>query len=307
MKYRDKLSGIVDKILATCKKTGLINHVGATPFPSQKAIAGILDEFFEVLFPGYFGESDLTWSNLGYHIGHKIDELFPKLRAEFWKAIRHECKRLGSACQHCERKSEAEAFALMEKIPHLREILSEDVQAAYDGDPAAKSFDEIIISYPCIKAISTYRIAHEIYEQGIPLIARMMSEIAHGQTGVDIHPGATIGRRFFIDHGTGVVIGETTEIGNDVKIYQGVTLGAMSFPKDACGKLVRGAKRHPTLEDGVTVYAGATILGGNSIIGAKSVIGGNVWLTHSVDPGTKVYIKDPDLTFHSPESKVKKK
>lgn len=305
MRYRDKLSGVVDRILATCTQTGVANHVGSSPLPSQEAVTEILESFFAVLFPGYFGQYDLTWSSLGYHIGRRVDELYGKLRAEFWKAIRHECKRLGRACQHCEKKSEAEAYALIEKVPALRELLCEDVEAAFGGDPAAKSFDEIIAGYPCIIAISTYRVAHEIHVQGIPLIPRMMTEVAHSRTGIDIHPGAAIGRRFFIDHGTGVVIGETTEIGDDVKIYQGVTLGALSFPKDACGQLVRDTKRHPTIEDGVTIYSGATILGGDTVIGRKSIVGGNVWLTHSVEAGTKVAIEEPQLKFHSDKPATK--
>ncbi|MBM3211702.1 serine acetyltransferase, partial [Candidatus Poribacteria bacterium] len=169
----------------------------------------------------------------------------------------------------------------------------------------AKSLDEIIFSYPGIVAITTYRIAHEIHIQGIPMLPRIMTEYAHGITGIDIHPGATIGRSFFIDHGTGVVIGETTEIGDRVKLYQGVTLGALSFPKDSTGALVRGRKRHPTIEDDVTIYSGATILGGDTVIGKNSVIGGNVWLVESVPPGTRVTIEEPQLVYKSRTSSTK--
>jgi len=298
---RDKLPRVVDAVLASCDKSGIANHIGASQLPSRAVVAEIMDDLLMVLFPGYFGDQDLTWANLGYQLGRKIDALYGKLTQEFWKAIRHECKRLGDSCRHCDEASRREAYALLEKIPALRRLLAEDVQAAYDGDPAAKSFDEIIISYPGLFAIATFRVAHEICLQGIPLIARMMTELAHSRTGIDIHPGAQIGRRFFIDHGTGVVIGETTEIGDDVKIYQGVTLGALSFPKDACGKLVRGAKRHPTIENRVTIYSGATILGGKTVIGEGSTVGGNVWLTEPVPAQTKVIIEAPELRFRQRE------
>jgi serine O-acetyltransferase len=191
-------------------------------------------------------------------------------------------------------------------LPALRALLAEGVQAAYDGDPAAKSSGEVIFSYPATVAITTYRLAHQLLELGVPLLPRILSEQAHAVTGIDIHPGAAIGRRFFIDHGTGVVIGETTEIGDDCKLYQGVTLGALSFPKDACGQLIRGQKRHPTLEDRVTVYAGATILGGDTVIGHDSVIGGNVWLTESVPPHSKVVIENPRLVYEGKAGEAQK-
>jgi serine O-acetyltransferase len=184
----------------------------------------------------------------------------------------------------------------MQELPALRELLATDVRAAYEGDPAAKSYDEIIFSYPGLFAITVYRIAHQLFEQKISLIPRIMSEYAHGLTGIDIHPGAHIGDSFFIDHGTGVVIGETTEIGNHVRLYQGVTLGALSLPRDA-GERLRNRKRHPTIEDDVIIYAGATILGGDTVIGARSVIGGNVWITESVPPDTKVFLKRPELVY----------
>jgi serine O-acetyltransferase len=187
------------------------------------------------------------------------------------------------------------ALEFLRRIPRVREWLAGDVQAAYDGDPAARSLDEIIFSYPGLEAITVYRIAHELWEVKVPLLPRIMTEIAHGDTGIDVHPGATIGRRFFIDHGTGVVIGETTEIGNDVRIYQGVTLGALSIQKDAMGRAIRGGKRHPTIEDDVIIYSGATLLGGETVVGRGSTIGGNVWLTHSVPPNSIVMTKEPGL------------
>jgi serine O-acetyltransferase len=177
-------------------------------------------------------------------------------------------------------------------------MLGLDVQAAFDGDPACKSLDEVIFCYPGLEAVTVYRLAHELHKLGIPLIPRMMTEWAHGRTGIDVHPGATIGRYFFIDHGTGVVIGETCEIGDWVKIYQGVTLGALSFPTDESGQLVRGTKRHPTIEDRVVIYANATVLGGDTVVGRNSIIGSNVWLTRSVDPDTTVSLEKPQLRIH---------
>jgi len=186
-------------------------------------------------------------------------------------------------------------------MPRLRRVLARDVIAAYEGDPAAQSYDEIIFSYPGVFAVTVYRIAHQLYEQGVPLIPRIMTEYAHSRTGIDIHPGAHINESFFIDHGTGVVIGETSEIGNRVRIYQGVTLGALSLPRDSLEDL-RNAKRHPTIEDDVVIYAGATILGGDTVIGARSVIGGNVWITESVPPDTRVFLKKPELVFKEGKS-----
>ena len=190
-------------------------------------------------------------------------------------------------------------MVFLRKLPNLRARLSIDVQAAHDGDPAATSIDEVIFAYPAIFAITIYRLAHELHLQGIPLLPRIMTEHAHSVTGIDIHPGATIGDGFFIDHGTGVVIGETTFIGNRVKLYQGVTLGALSFAMDAEGRMIRGKKRHPTIEDDVVIYAGATILGGTTIIGRGCVIGGNVWLTRSVPPYSRVLISEPELVIDS--------
>jgi serine O-acetyltransferase len=193
----------------------------------------------------------------------------------------------------CAGRARAGTLRLLRQVPAIREILVTDIQAAYEGDPAATGNEEIILAYPCLVAISIYRLAHVLYQEQVPLIPRMMSEYAHSRTGIDIHPGARIGRRFFIDHGTGVVIGETTEIGDNVKIYQGVTLGARSFPKDEFGRIVKGIKRHPKIEDDVTIYSGATILGGDVVIGRGSVVGGNVWLMHSLPANSKVVANVP--------------
>jgi len=292
-----ELPSITNAILTTYKEQNIINHIGSAPLPSKSDTIRILDILFEILYPGYFGEQELTESNVAYVVGHKIGELYDLLTEQIYRAIKHECRRLGSVCTHCKLRSEDVAIELLRSLPAIRELLAEGVQAAYDGDPAAKSFGEVIFSYPATVAITIYRIAHELLKLDVPLLPRIMTEYAHSVTGIDIHPGAQIGRRFFIDHGTGVVIGETTIIGEDCKLYQGVTLGAMSFPKDERGKLIRGRKRHPTLEDRVTIYSGATILGGQTAIGHDSIIGGNVWLTESVPPDTKVLIESPRLIY----------
>jgi serine O-acetyltransferase len=197
----------------------------------------------------------------------------------------------------CQKRAQVVVKELLEKIPEIRSLLSGDIEAAYNGDPAAVSAEEVILSYPCVLAITTYRIAHELYLRGVPLIPRIMSEHVHSQTGIDIHPGAKIGRNFFIDHGTGVVIGETAEIGDNVKIYQGVTLGALSFPKDEKGRLIRGRKRHPTVGNSVVIYSGATLLGADAVVGDGVVIGGNVWITSRVASGTKITIAPPELKY----------
>jgi len=290
-----ELPSIANAILATYREQKTIHHIGVVPLPSKDATVRILDLLFDILYPGYFGEQGLDESNVSFVIGHKLNDLYDLLTEQVYRAIKHECRRLGSVCTHCKVRGEDLVIDFLRALPALRERLAEGVQAAYDGDPAAKSHGEVIFSYPATVAITTYRIAHQLTELGVPLLPRIMTEHAHSLTGIDIHPGAQIGHRFFIDHGTGVVIGETTIIGDDCKIYQGVTLGAMSFPKDEDGQLIRGRKRHPTLEDRVTVYAGATILGGDTVIGHDSVIGGNVWLTKSVPPNSKVLIESPRL------------
>jgi len=292
-----ELPDITQAMLKTYEKQNIINHIARAPLPSRSDTIRVLDILFEILYPGYFGSQELDESNVEYIIGHKTNELHVLLSTQIYHAIKHECRRLASVCTHCKLRSEDVAVEFLRGLPELRALLAEGVQAAYDGDPAAKSFGEIIFSYPASVAITVYRIAHALLELGVPLLPRIMTEHAHSVTGIDIHPGAQIGRRFFIDHGTGVVIGETSEIGDDCKLYQGVTLGALSFPKDERGELIRGQKRHPTLENRVTVYSGATILGGDTVIGHDSVVGGNVWLTHSVPPGTKVLIEEPQLIF----------
>ena len=296
---RWQLSGIVDDIFDSYQRIPTTRNIGESPLPNKLAVFEILDGLKDILFPGYYGIAGLCWENAKYHIGSKVDELFIKLKEEISKSIKHECDETNGVCTERAKRAEQYAVSFFNKLPNLRELLAEDVQAAYDGDPAAKSLDEIIFSYPGISAIATYRIAHELHIAGVPLIPRIMTEHIHGETGIDIHPGAAIGRSLFIDHGTGVVIGETCEIGDRVRIYQGVTLGALSAPKNDEGPSMRGKKRHPTIEDDVTIYAGATILGGETVVGSGSMVGGNVWLIESVPPGTKVTIEKPEQRYRT--------
>lgn len=290
----ERLSNLVGRVIDTYSDSKGINHIDGLNLPSKLAIYDSLDKLFRIFFPGYVGDSPVSRSSLNYLVGELLDKIYSELSVQTEKAYRYRCRM--ELCEKCDCRQQADdaVIDLLEKIPEIREILKIDVAAAFDGDPAAKSFDEIILSYPCVEAIATHRIAHVLYLNEAPLIPRMMSERAHSRTGIDIHPGANIGRNFFIDHGTGVVIGETTEIGDNVKIYQGVTLGAMSFPKDERGRIIKGRKRHPTIEDDVTIYAASTILGGDTVIGKGSIIGGNTWITSSVPPGSKVSLTDED-------------
>jgi serine O-acetyltransferase len=292
---KKEIGSISDKLAAVCRASEFFRCASKYAVPSDESAREILSLFQEVLFIGYFGKQSIPDWELESHLHVLLSTLFDVLAGQIAKSLRHECEGLHEVCDNCRARGQEHALKMMRKIPQVRKMLEGDVQAAFDGDPAAKSFDEIIFSYPCIKAMMVHRVAHELYLQGIPLLPRIMSEYAHTLTGIDIHPGATIGRNFFIDHGTGVVVGETTVIGNNVKVYQGVTLGALSFPKDDKGNLLRGIKRHPTIEDNVTIYSGATVLGGDTVIGTGSTIGGNVWITRSVPPGTKVAIEPPAL------------
>jgi serine O-acetyltransferase len=274
--------------------------------PNYDSVVAITEDLKEILYPGYRRRDGLHLGNVTYHVGDLIDRLHDSLTVQIGRALRHETAKNGhcdpSQIHDFEAQGQAKAVAFLEELPDLRKILAMDVQAAYDGDPACKSLDEVIFCYPGLDAITVYRLAHLLHELKVPLIPRMMTEWAHGRTGIDIHPGAKIGRYFFIDHGTGVVVGETTEIGNWVKLYQGVTLGALSFTTDVEGNLVRGTKRHPTLEDRVVVYANATILGGNTLIGHDSIVGSSVWLTRSVAPGSVVTMESPRLRIRGDES-----
>jgi serine O-acetyltransferase len=294
--HREEIPAIVGSLVASCKRDDCFDNIGAEPIPSKDEIIGILRQLQCVLFPGYFTSARLDPTNLPYYLGQETASIFDALSHQISLCIRHECTRHNLPCTHCDERGSEEAMKFIKELPALRALLGKDVRAALEGDPAAISYDEIIFCYPGLLALTVYRTAHQLHRQGIPLMPRIMCEHAHGLTGIDIHPGARIGESFFIDHGVGVVIGETTEIGNRVRIYQGVTLGALSLSKEEVERL-RGQKRHPTIEDDVIIYSGATILGGETIIGANSVIGGNVWLTESVPPQTRVFIKKPELVL----------
>jgi serine O-acetyltransferase len=262
----------------------------------QQAVINVLEDLIAVLFPGCHSRQDVTSDAYDEFSPIALERTALNLREQCKKTFEYECimNECTDDCGRCDTQAVDAVTELVRGLPHVLAVLQKDVLAAYEGDPAAQSTMEVVMSYPGVYAVIVHRIAHCLYKQGVPLIPRVMSEHAHSKTGIDIHPGATIGDGFFIDHGTGVVIGETTVIGEDVKLYQGVTLGALSFEKDDEGHLVKGIKRHPDVGDHVVVYAGATILGGNTSIGAHAVIGGNVWLTHSVPPRAKVYNQQPN-------------
>ena len=276
-------------------------HVSRHYLPSREAIVDILESVLDLMYPGYFGRRDLTHSNLEAYITEKVAALSPKLEREMEHCLCYgrERERGRPEFGECAPKASELCEIFIRHLPAIRAMLLKDVQAAFDGDPAALNIDEIILSYPGMLAVSVYRIAHALHSLGVPMMGRIMTEWAHSKTGCDIHPGATIGSGFFIDHATGVVIGETTHIGDGVKLYQGVTLGALSFPKDATGHIIRGTKRHPTVESGATLYANAIVLGGQTVVGEGSVIGGSVFLTRSVPARSRVSLKEPDLRVAS--------
>lgn len=293
---RDEISRLVASLMDSCVDNLAVNHIEGHDLPDKRSVEGVLDMLLNVLFPGYASGKALSPDNLPYYFGSLIVDAVGVLNNLIERALAYDCRQRHEGvetCRACDRAEKA-ALHLIRQLPHLRQILKEDVQAAHDRDPAGESLDQIIFCYPGIEAIATQRLAHALYEMAIPIIPRMWTERAHSRTGIDIHPGARIGKRFFIDHGTGVVVGETTVIGNDVTLYQGVTLGALSPAK---GQSLRGVKRHPTIGNNVIVYAGATILGGETIIGDGSTIGGSVWLTESVAPGMRVMMKPDDLTI----------
>jgi serine O-acetyltransferase len=307
-KLRRVLDATVNRIIASYTRHGGINHIQGPNLPAQGEIIRTLETLVSIIFPGFFDTSHLTATNLKYHVGAKCAEAHRQLVDQINKCFRYFCSN-ESRCRpdtvecrvdgkrSCLIKAREISQALLEELPALRKKLYTDVRAAYTGDPAAKSLDEIILAYPGIAAIAVYRIAHVLWEKRVPLLPRIMTEHAHSRTGIDIHPGATIGDYFMIDHGTGVVIGETTRIGKRVRIYQGVTLGALSVPHHA--EDYRWKRRHPTIEDDVTIYSGATILGGKTVIGKGAVIGGNVWITRSVPPGARIIFEPPEAPARS--------
>jgi len=300
----NKIEPIIDRLVESYNELGGINHLEGADLPSRESVIEILKELTALIFPGFHEEELLTRDSLRYTIGERLARIARNLTRETERSLCYRerlhsyrnSKQNGFREHFCTEECR-EGWAIAEDIvlrflqtlPKIRALVSTDVEAAYRGDPAAKDLADVVLSYPGLEAIMVHRIAFELWTLSVPLIPRMMSEYIHGKTGIDIHPGASIGESFFIDHGTGVVIGETAIIGANVKIYQGVTIGALSIRKEEADK-----KRHPTIEDGVTIYAGATILGGKTVIGANSVIGGNVWITGSVPAGCKLYYKPDD-------------
>jgi serine O-acetyltransferase len=302
----DKLSDITRRLLAGYDADDQTHRIGEYFLPSRSKIVQLLSDLRRLLFPGFFGRKKLIRENMDVHAGRLLADLAADLAEEVYH-----CYCAEQRCEECHdtvpcrRKALGITVDFLERIPGIRDDLTLDAQAAYDGDPAAKCIAEIIYCYPGFYAITVYRIAHTLHALGVPLMPRIMSEHAHEVTGTDIHPGAEIGRSFFIDHATGVVIGETTSIGDNVKIYQGVTLGALSFPKDERGRVIKGIKRHPTIEDNVTIYANATILGGDTVIGKGVTVAGNTFVTRSVDSDSLVASEAPKLKVRGKKKKKK--
>jgi serine O-acetyltransferase len=283
-KVVEELREQADTLATPLRKTYSGHHL-----PSRDEIVLMVELLRSVVFPGYFGNRDVTEESLTYHVGAVLDRVSLIMAEEVKRGLCFDCAKAPAdrISVECDQQAKEITASFLERLPQLRQLLALDAVAAYEGDPAAPSPSEAIFCYPGVYALTSHRMAHELYRLGVPLIPRIISEQAHSRTGIDIHPGARIGEKFFIDHGTGVVVGETCVIGDRVRIYQGVTLGAKSFPLDDNGNPIKGIDRHPILEDDVTVYSGATILG-RVTIGAGSVIGGNVWLTRSVPPGTRI-------------------
>jgi len=296
----------VDEVIASYDGDERTQRIGETFQPSRSKIVDILELTRQLIFPGFLGQEKLPRRNVRFHVGNLLMTLGEKLTDQ----INH-CLCMHGPCGRrndknaCRRRAETLSGRFLRRVPAIRKALAMDVQAAHDGDPAAKSIDEIIYCYPGFYAVTAYRIAHELLKLGIPLISRIMTEHAHGVTGADIHPRAEIGKSFFIDHATGVVIGETTKIGDNVKIYQGVTLGAMSFPKDERGRAIKGHKRHPTIEKNVTIYANATILGGDTVIAKGTTVAGNTFVTQSITADSVVIAKTSKLRVKSKRRKTK--
>ncbi|RYE87383.1 MAG: serine acetyltransferase, partial [Myxococcales bacterium] len=295
----EDLPDLVEGLLASYREDPRAHHINRRFLPSRDEIVGIIDLLLQLVYPGYYGRQDLTDTSLPYHTGVLLSTLRDKLQLQIGLCLCYQQETCGECTDKAFLTFRGEAhqrtIAFLRQLPAVRSLLISDIQAAYDGDPAATNLDEIILAYPGVLAVTIYRLAHALHELEVPMMPRIMTEWAHAHTGADIHPGATIGPRFFIDHATGVVIGETSHIGAGVTLYQGVTLGALSHPRDAQGRIVRGTKRHPTVDDNVTVYANATVLGGQTTVGSQSIVGGSVFLTQSVSPGTRVAVKPPEL------------
>lgn len=284
---------LIDGILDSYDRYGGINRTGSENFPNRENVITVLSDLQFLIFPGFKYNADVSPSNIRFVTGQRVNNIIALLTKEIQKALVYCMERSNKSMENieqsgCLKLAEQAVIHLIEELPEIKRKIMLDVEAGFKGDPAAKSREEVILSYPAIEAILVYRLAHFLYKNGIPVIPRIMTEHVHGKTGIDINPGAEIGESFFIDHGTGVVIGESTVIGNNVKLYQGVTLGALSVKKELMNK-----KRHPTIEDNVTIYANATILGGDTVIGRGSIIGGNTWVTHSIPEGT-IFTQDKE-------------
>lgn len=295
----EKLPQIIDTLVQSVHAHPKLQHLNQVYLPNRDVIISGIKLMRQLVFPGYFGRPSLTTTNLPIRMGELVLEITDTLYEQVRYCLRYRESipgrdDSGGKCAECDSEAAKIVDQFFTRLPRVRELLDSDVQAAFDGDPAAGSTDEAIYSYPGLFAIMVQRLAHEFYLQNVPLMPRMMTEYAHSLTGIDIHPGATLGRSLFIDHGTGVVIGETTTIGDNVKIYQGVTLGALA---PAFGQALKGQKRHPTIEDNVTIYAGATILGGATVIGKGAVIGGNVFITQSVPAFNRVSAEPSRLRY----------
>jgi len=295
----EDLPQLVEGMLASYRRDARAQHVNRRFLPSRDEILEVVKLLLELFYPGYYGRQDLTDENLAFHVGNLLSKVREKVERQVETCLCFAAECDGKPTHPCSDAARRVAAAFLERLPSVRDSLILDVQAAYDGDPAASSLDEVILAYPGMLAVTVHRVAHELHVMGVPLMPRIMSEWAHSRSGTDIHPGARIGRSFFIDHATGVVVGETTTIGANVKLYQGVTLGALSIPKDERGRVIRDTKRHPTVEDGVTIYANATVLGGRTVVGADSVVGGSVFVTESVPPSTRVALRPPEVTVRA--------
>lgn len=293
-----ELPGLVEEFLGEYRGESRLQYINRHFIPSREGSLEVLRLCLELLYPGYYGRQDLTDENIGYHVGEILTVLREKLQHQLEQCLcydRETCEQQEPDRGACRCQARELTRKFMARLPEIRQLLVLDAQAAVDGDPAASSLDEVVLAYPGFLAITVYRLAHELHLLGVPLMPRILSEWAHSKTGADIHPGATIGRSFFLDHATGAVIGATAVLGDGVRLYQGVTLGALSLPRDQDGSFLRERKRHPTVEDEVTIYANATVLGGDTVVGRRSIVGGSVFLTRSVPPEHRVSLEAPRL------------
>lgn len=303
------LAQAADRLAASILGDPRTRHLSTAYLPHRHEVLAVLERLMWLMFPGFVGPRELSAETIHQHVATVLRDIATGLSRQVSASLRYAegveqgGRNFAQRSAQCDERAEAVVGRFLDRLPEVRRLLSLDVQAAFDADPAARHTDEVIFSYPGIRALTIHRLAHELHRLDVPLIPRIMAEHAHSETGIDIHPGARVGESCFIDHGTGVVIGETAVIGRHCRLYQGVTLGAKSFPKDARGRAIKGIKRHPTLEDHVTVYAGATILGGDTVVGAGSIVSGGVFLTQSVPPGTVVGAPKSDIrTRNNPET-----